>query len=282
MANQSTDPGMTSGAKVGIAIAAAFGIVSLFSLGLWVWWRRRQKLKMARNMVNFVDGDIVNLVDRGRFEKPSKPNDAYDPYYETGSSSQSFHPTPQYFQAPATYTVPPADPLTEYHAPLSTSPSFPASQDWPAPPEAPRVAAPLPASTTDHHAWANLGRHPWSPPDYDAHTPVSASSLQADQDFHAQPRQSHPVSSGNSPVAYPVALPAILPEPKPQPQAELPAREGHHGWGHEQELPAPQQAPLRRQPPPQGADIDEQKFLLADIIAIREQKSRPNMAGPAG
>ncbi|KAF3765605.1 hypothetical protein M406DRAFT_329493 [Cryphonectria parasitica EP155] len=303
--------GMSSAAKVGIAIAAAFGIVLLFSLGLYLWWRQREKKEMAKGMINFVDGDIVTLVDRGRFEKPSKPNYAYDPYYESGSSSQSFQPAPQYYQAPSNYTLPPVEgqnahyaagpasastnytvPLAEghngYYAP-GPAPSAPSvsphasSQDMPSPSESNRVVPPPPATVADSNAWANTGRHPWSPPDYEVHFPVSASSLQPDYDFSSHAQQREPMMTGNRNSTYAIAgLPAILPEPKPNPQAELPAREGHHGWGHEQELPAPQQAPLKRQPPPQGAEIEEQKFLLADIIPLRQKKSRPDMPGPAG
>lgn len=76
------------------------------------------------------------------------------------------------------------------------------------------------------------------------------------------------------------ALPAILPEMKPQ--AELPAREGYHGRGDEQELPAPHQAPPSRNAPPNGLEIEEQKFLLADMLELREAKSRAAERRPAG
>lgn len=295
-------PGISSAAKVGIAIAAAFAIVCLFSLGLWLWWRRRQKRQMVKDMVNFVDGDIVNLVDGGRFEKRSKPVGAYDPYY--GSSSQSGTPSPVYYQAPVYYTTPPVDNYSEYYAPaaapsvaLGSSPSYPPTQDVglsrdmppPAPPEPVHAILPPPPSsvtTVDNtgNAWSNVGRHPWSPPDYDLHSPLSASSVQPDHDFHATSRRTQPLTNGDTKDAFPVvALPAILPDPKPEPQAELPAREGHHGWGYEQELDAPQQPLLRRQPPPQGNELEEQKFLLADVMPLRQQKSRPNIpGGPAG
>lgn len=306
MANQSrqqqSDPGISSGAKVGIAIAVGFGIVCVFSLGLWTWWRRRQKRQLAKDMVNFVDGDIVNLVDGGRFEKPSKPTGAYDPY-QGSSSSQSATPSPVYYQAPIYYTTPQVDSYTEYYAraaPSASGPSVdpsrdaplsrdmpPPSRDMPPPPEPVQSIPPPPAVTTvdnTGNAWSNSGRHPWSPPDYEAHLPLSATSMQADHDFNAIVRQDQHIHNDDDIGPHPVAaLPAILPEARPEPQAELPAREGHHGWGYEQELDAQQQPRPRRQAPPQGNDIEEQKFLLADVMMLRQQKSRPTTTGgPAG
>lgn len=296
------DPGITPAAKVGIATAAAFVVVCLFSMGLWGWWRRRQKRQLAKDMVNFVDGDIVNLVDGGRFEKPStyKPtNGSYDPY--CGSSSHAGTPSPVYYQAPTHFTEPPVDSYGEYYAPVASrptvsAPSLPPSRDMPLPPQnispssehvqpIPPPPPPAPVADNTGNAWSNTGRHPWSPPDYEAHVPMSATSMQADHDFTAAPRpfQSwhNEESQGPQPVA---ALPAILPEARPVPQAELPAREGHHGWGYEQELDAQQQPPMRRQAPPQGNDMEEQKFLLADVMALRQQKTRINMPqeGPSG
>lgn len=288
---------VSSGAKIGIAIAAALSIISLFAMGLWLWWRRRQRQQLANDMVNFVDGDIVNLVDGGRFEKPSnKPAGAYDPYYH-GESSSSITPSPIYHQAPLHFTSPPIEqpvgnhneqPSRSYNdyyppfpaaAPASTT-SLPPSRDMPPSTEpVPMVPTP-PVPIVESHAWANSVRHPWSPPDYDAHSPVSESSIQEDSGFRA----TRPSGNDNNNKAhYPVAaLPAILPDPKPEPQAELPARD-IHGWGHEQELPAPDQAPLRRQAPPQGNDFEEQKFLLSDIVLLREQKSKSSVQkGPAG
>lgn len=286
----STDHGISAAAKVGIAIAAAFGIVLTFSAGLYVWWRRRAKQELANDMVNFVDGDIVNLVDRGRFEKPSKPSGAYDPYYESATSSQSLPSAPQYFQAPTSYSIPLPEerhdtytsPSADHYPAASTHGSVPVSRNMPSPSEASHTT-PAPLSAAEQHSWANTGRHPWSPPDYDAHSPVSASSVQEDTGFSVHMTQNEPAADWSPRDAFPIeGLPAVLPEPKPQPQAELPAREGQHGWGHEQELPAPQQAPLRRQHPLQGAEIDEQKFLLADIMPLRQQKSRSNMSGSVG
>ncbi|PSR99293.1 hypothetical protein BD289DRAFT_49458 [Coniella lustricola] len=282
--NTSADQGMSAAAKVGIAIAAAFGIVLIFSVCLYLWWRRRAKQELAKDMVNFVDGDIVNLVDRGRFEKPSnKPSGSYDPYYESAGSSQSLNPAPQYFQAPSSYTVPLPEERHDLYQPTSVHGSSPVSRDVPSPSEASQTI-PAPLSATAQHSWANSGRHPWSPPDYDAHSPVSASSVQREDMFSSvHAAQDGPVADWSDQDAFPIeGLPAVLPEPKPQPQAELPAREGQHGWGHEQELPAPQQAPWQRQHPLQGAEIDEQKFLLADIMPLRQQKSQSNMPGPAG
>ncbi|KKY33926.1 hypothetical protein UCDDA912_g06118 [Diaporthe ampelina] len=97
--------GLKSGAKVGVAIAVALGVIAIFTMGLWMWWRRRQKRKVAKNMVNFVDGDIVNLVDGGRFEKRTKPPDAYyDPYLAASSQSTISHsahtPTSAYHAEP--------------------------------------------------------------------------------------------------------------------------------------------------------------------------------------
>lgn len=108
--------------------------------------------------------------------------------------------------------------------------------------------------------------------------------MQADHHFQAITRQDRHPADEDSKDAEPIAaLPAILPEARPEPQAELPAREGYHGWGYEQELDAPQQPPLRRQAPPQGNEFEEQKFLLADVMMLREQKSRPSVSGgPAG
>lgn len=286
---------VSAGAKVGIAVVAALGIVCLFSLGLWLWWRRRQKRQLAKDMVNFVDGDIVNLVDGGRFEKPSnKPSGAYDPYYH-GNSSSSVNPSPVYYQAPVHFTSPPVEqppgdyserPSRSYNdyyppfpaaAPASTS-SLPPSREMPLLSEPVHIIPP-PSSVpiTESHAWSNSARHPWSPPDYDAHSAASDSSLRADHDFHA----ARPTR--NNKDHYPVAaLPAVMPDPRPEPQAELPARD-IHGWGHEQELPAPEQAPLRRQIPPHGSGFEEQKFLLSDVLLLREQKSKPKVrGGPAG
>lgn len=293
--DSSTDQGISAAAKVGIAIAAAFGIVLIFSAALYVWWRRRAKQELAKDMVNFVDGDIVNLVDRGRFEKPSKPSGAYDPYYESATSSQSLYSAPQYFQAPTSYSIPlpeerhdhytppPADHYAaDHYAAASAHGSVPVSRNMPSPSDVSHTA-PAPLSATEQHSWANTGRHPWSPPDYDAHSPVSVSSVQEENGFSVHMAQNGPAADWGARDAFPVeGLPAVLPEPKPQPQAELPAREGQHGWGHEQELPAPQQAPLRRQHPLLGAEIDEQKFLLADIMPLRQQKSRSNMSASAG
>lgn len=294
---QPPDPGITPGAKVGIAIAAAFGIICLFSVGLWVWWRRRQKRQLAKDMVNFVDGDIVNLVDRGRFEKPSafKPTDAsYDPY-RGSSSSQAGTPSPVYYQPPLHFTVPPVDSYSEYYAPVASqpavsAPSLPPSRDMPPPqnisPSSEHVdPIPPPPPVVDNtaNAWSNTGRHPWSPPDYDAHLPTSATSMQADHDFNAAPRQFQSLHNEEAQSAQPVeALPAILPEARPEPQAELPAREGQHGWGFEHEMDA--QQPMRRQQPQGGRDMEEQKFLLADVMALRQQKIRPNVpqGGPEG
>lgn len=289
-----TDPGISSGAKVGIAIAVAFGIVCVFSLGLWQWWRRRQRRQMAKDMVNFVDGDIVNLVDGGRFEKPSKPTGLYDSYH--GSSSHSTTPSPVYYQPPVCYTTPQVDSYTEYHARAAASgsasaPSIAPSRDIPpsrdmAPPSEPAQSIPPPpaVTTVDNtgNAWSNAGRHPWSPPDYDAHLPMSATSMQADHHFNAIPSQDrHARIDDNIGPHTVAALPAILPEARAEPQAELPAREGHHGWGFEQELDAPQQPPPRRQAPPQGNEFEEQKFLLADVMLLRQQKSTAT-GGPAG
>lgn len=292
---------VSPGAKVGIAIAAALGIICSFSLGLWIWWRRRQKQQMAKDMVNFVDGDIVNLVDGGRFEKPfNKPAGAYDPYYH-GESSSSITPSPVYYQAPVHFTSPPIEQpsgsyseqpsrsYSDYYPPFpatapASTPSLPPSRDMPPTTEPVHVVPPPPHPPTvpivESHEWSHSARHPWSPPDYDAHSSVSDSSAQGDSEFRAtRPTGDNNISRDHYPVA---ALPAILPDPKPEPQAELPARD-IHGWGHEQELPAPEQAPLRRQAPPHGNDFEEQKFLLSDVILLREQKSKSNVqTSPAG
>lgn len=291
---------VSPGAKIGIAIAAALSIISLFSLGLWMWWRRRQKKQLAKDMVNFVDGDIVNLVDGGRFEKPfHKPNGPYDPYYQ-GESSSSITPSPVYYQPPVHFTTPPIErpPETyneqpsrsyteqssrsynDYYPPFPAAapasvPSLPPSRDTPPPSESAQlVSAPPPVPAAESHEWANSTRHPWSPPDYDAHSPVSDSSLQEDSNFNAErPREGNYKDQNHYPI---VGLPAVLPDPRPEPQAELPGRD-IHGWGHEQELPAPEQAPLRRQAPPQGNDFEEQKFLLSDVLLLREQKSKSSV-----
>ncbi|KUI59402.1 hypothetical protein VP1G_06629 [Cytospora mali] len=269
--------GLSSGAKVGIALAVALGIVAIFTVGFWWWWRRRQKREVAKNMVNFVDGDIVNLMDRGRFEKRTKPPEAYyDPYI--GASSQStISPSNSTYASASVYHPPPVEQQQQqqYYAPA------PVQQPAP-PPMQPATMPPPPAVTNETAAWSGFGRHPWSPPDYDAHSPASAEwSVQNEGDFHAPPRRSHSPMGQEMTAIHPVeALPAILPEMKPQ--AELPAREGFHGHGYEQELPAPQQAPPSRQPPPNGLEIEEQKFLLADIIPLRQKRSQAGGSGPAG
>lgn len=274
-ASQTQDsPSLSAGAKIGIAVAVALGVIAVFTIGLWLWWRRRQRLEVAKDMVNFVDGDIVNLMDGGRFEKRTKPPDAYyDPYI--GGSSQSTISPSTYAPVPNNnHPTPPAE-QQQYYA------STPVQHIAP-PPTQTGIMAPPPAVPNENAAWSNTGRHPWSPPDYEAGPPSSDWCAQSEGDFYTAPRRSH--SSTNRrhlSVAHPVeALPAILPEMKPQ--AELPAREGYHGLGHEQELPAPQQAPPSRHPPPNGVEIEEQKFLLADMIPIRQQRSQPGGARPAG
>lgn len=298
---------MGPGAKVGVAVASALGIVALFSIGLWIWWQRRQKRQMAKEMVNFVDGDIVNLVDGGRFEKPfNKPAGAYDPYYH-GNSSSSVTPSPVYFQPPAHFTEPPIErppglsgtyneqssgayyeqpssSYNDYYAPFpaptpASMPSLPPSRDMPSHVEPVHVvnSTPPPTTTTDSQTRSNAMRHPWSPPDYDVHLPLSASSLQQDTGFHTSSRPVQPRET-NDHDHYPIiALPAILPDPRPEPQAELPDRDIRRG--DEQELPAPEQLPPRRQGPLQGNEIEEQKFLLSDMLVLREQKSKQSVQG---
>lgn len=266
------DPGNTGispGAKIGIAIAVALGVVALSTLGFWLWWRRRQRREAANNMVNFVDGDIVNLMDGGRFEKRlSPPNAYYDPYI--GASSQSTISPSTY--GPAYHPSAPPVEQQQYYIPEPV-------EHQPALSIQPVSVPPPPAIANDNSAWTGLVRHPWSPPDYDAHSPSSEWSVQPESDlYHTVPHQSQSSQARGIQAAHPVeALPAILPEMKPQ--AELPAREGHHGHGYEQELPAPHQAPPSRNAPPNGLEIEEQKFLLSDIIALRQQKSRPAGAG---
>lgn len=265
---------ISPGGKIGIAIAVALGVVALSLLGFWVWWRRRQRREVAKDMVNFVDGDIVNLMDGGRFEKRMKPPSAqYDPYL--GASSQSTI-SPSTYAATSIYqSAPPAEQQQHYAPP-------PVQYHQPTPPIQPIAAPPPPAVTNDNGAWSGFGRHPWSPPDYETHSPSSEWSAQPESEVHhAVPRPSHSSPGRDTHATHPLeALPAILPEMKPQ--AELPAREGYHGHGYEQELPAPQQAPPSRNAPPNGLEIEEQKFLLADIITLRQQRSRPGGAGPAG
>lgn len=228
----------------------------------------------------------MNLVDGGRFEKRTdKPSAPYDPYYS--SSSQSTTPSPVYqhsipasvyhhsTSSPTYPPLPTPDHHAGYYAPAPTREELrPSVSREPIPVPVP------PAPATDHNAWANTGRHPWSPPDYDAHSPENYVGPQGNYNVNTTLSSS---SDEELKDACPVeALPAILPDPRPQPQAELPAREGHYGWGHEQELPAPSQAPLRRQGPPQGNDIDEQKFLLADVMPMKQQKSLQSGVGSAG
>ncbi|CAN8104384.1 unnamed protein product [Discula destructiva] len=288
MANSDSPPppsDLGSGAKIGVAIASAFGILGLFALGLWMWWRRRQRRQMAKEMVNFVDGDIVNLVDGGRFEKPfNKPAGAYDPYYH-GNSSSSVSASPVYFQTPthfteppieqppSTYNEPPSTSYNQYYAPAAPAPSLPPSRDMPTAAHVHSIPPSLPPATeTESHAWSSATRHPWSPPDYDAHSPAPELNVLGDAAFHATHRQPQPVPSGDDRSHYPVlSLPAILPEPRPEPQAELPARD-IRGQGGELEMPAPEQQPPRRH-----EEIDEQKFLLSDVLMIRQQKSRPSV-----
>ncbi|KAJ0124776.1 hypothetical protein J7T55_006117 [Diaporthe amygdali] len=273
-------PGLNSGAKVGVAIAVALGIIAIFTMGLWYWWRRRQKRKVAKNMVNFVDGDIVNLVDGGRFEKRTKPPDAYyDPYLAGSSQSTISHsthtPTSAYHAEPyyESQQQQHQHVQQQYYAEASAT-NHPIS----APILPSETIPPAPAVTNESAAWSNAARHPWSPPDYDAHSPASEWSVQGETDFYAVPRRSH--SMGTEYKQPVMALPAILPEMKPQ--AELPDREGYHGRGDEQELPAPHQAPPSRNAPPNGLEIEEQKFLLADMLELREAKTRAAERRPAG
>lgn len=262
--------GLNPGAKVGVAIAVALGIIAIFTMGLWMWWRRRQKRKVAKNMVNFVDGDIVNLVDGGRFEKRTKPPDAYyDPYLAASSQSTISHathtPTSAYHAEPYHETQQPVQ--QQYYAEAS------ASHERTSAPILPHeTIPPAPAMTNENAAWSNSARHPWSPPDYDAQSPASEWSVQGETDFYAVPRQSHAMGREYKSAQPVEALPAILPELKPQ--AELPDNQGYHARGDEQELPAPHQAPPSRNAPPNGLEIEEQKFLLADMLELREAKSR--------
>ncbi|KAI3398741.1 hypothetical protein diail_8608 [Diaporthe ilicicola] len=270
---------LNSGAKVGVAVAVAIGVVAIFTMGLWMWWRRRQKRKVAKNMVNFVDGDIVNLVDGGRFEKRTKPPDAYyDPYLADSSQSTISHSHSAHTPTSAYHSEPVYEhqqPVQQYYAEAS------ATQDQTSAPILPsHTIPPPPAVTNDNPAWSNLARHPWSPPDYDANSPASEWSLQGENDFYAVPRQNHSMGRDYKSAQPVEALPAILPEMKPQ--AELPAREGYHGRGDEQELPAPHQAPPSRNAPPNGLEIEEQKFLLADMLELREARSKAAERRPAG
>lgn len=273
------DSGLNSGAKVGVAIAVALGIIAIFTMGLWMWWRRRQRRKVAKNMVNFVDGDIVNLVDGGRFEKRTKPPDAYyDPYLAASSQSTISHshsthtPTSAYHAEPVHESQ---HPVQQYYAEAS------ASHERTSAPILPQETIPRPpAVTSENAAWSNSARHPWSPPDYDVHSPASDWSVQGENDFYAVPRQSHSMGEDYKSAQPVMALPAILPEPKPQ--AELPDNQGYHARGDEQELPAPHQAPPSRNAPPNGLEIEEQKFLLADMLELREAKSKAAERRPAG
>ncbi|KAK7735279.1 hypothetical protein SLS53_007670 [Cytospora paraplurivora] len=264
-------PGLGSGAKIGIAMALSLGIFAIFAIGFWLWWRRRQKREVAKDMVNFVDGDIVNLMDRGRFEKRTKPPEAYyDPYL--GVSSQSTISPSTYVPASAGHPTPPAE-QQPYYAPVPIQHSTALLVQ-------PEAIPPPPAVTNDIAAWSGHARHPWSPPDYEGHTQATDWSIQNEGDFHAESRDTRSISR-RMPAVHPVeALPAILPDMKPQ--AELPAREGQYGHGYEQELPAPQQAPLARHVQPNGLEFEEQKFLLADILPLRRGKPRPGGPGPAG
>ncbi|ROW08643.1 hypothetical protein VPNG_06150 [Cytospora leucostoma] len=262
--------GLGSGAKIGIAMALSLGIFAIFAIGFWMWWRRRQKREVAKDMVNFVDGDIVNLMDRGRFEKRTKPPEAYyDPYL--GVSSQSTITPSTYAPASAGHPTPPAE-QQSYYAPVPLQHST-------APPVQSEAIPPPPVVTNDNAAWPGHARHPWSPPDYEGHTQATDWSIQNEGDFHAEPREAYSISRRLSAVHPVEALPAILPEMKPQ--AELPARE-QYGHGYEQELPAPQQVPLSRHIQPNGLEFEEQKFLLADILPLRERNLRPGGPGPAG
>lgn len=264
------ESGLSSGAKIGIALALSLGIFTIFAIGFWLWWRRRQKREVAKDMVNFVDGDIVNLMDRGRFEKRTKPPEAYyDPYL--GVSSQSTISPSTYAPASAGHPTPQAE-QHPYYAPAPLQHST-------APPVQSEAIPPPPVVTNDNAAWSGHARHPWSPPDYEGHTQATDWSIQNEGNFHAEARETHSISRRLSAVHPVEALPAILPEMKPQ--AELPARE-QHGYGYEQELPAPQQAPLSRHVQPNGVEFEEQKFLLADMLPLRERHPRPGGPGPAG
>ena len=274
--------GLKSGAKVGVAIAVALGVIAIFTMGLWMWWRRRQKRKVAKNMVNFVDGDIVNLVDGGRFEKRTKPPDAYyDPYLAASSQSTISHsahtPTSAYHAEPVYESqYQSQQPVQQqYYAEASAS-----HERTYAPILPQETIPPPPAVTNENPAWSNLARHPWSPPDYDAHPPASEWSVQGENDFYAVPRRSHSMGRDFKSAQPVEALPAILPEMKPQ--AELPDNQGYHARGDEQELPAPHQAPPSRNAPPNGLEIEEQKFLLADMLELREAKSKAAERRPAG
>lgn len=271
--------GLNSGAKVGVAIAVALGIIAIFTMGLWMWWRRRQKRKVAKDMVNFVDGDIVNLVDGGRFEKRTMPPDAYyDPHLAASSQSTISHsthtPNSAYHSSPVNeYQQPVQQPVQQqYYAEASAS-----HEPTPAPILPQETIPPAPAVTHENAPWANSARHPWSPPDYDAHSPASEWSVQGEQDFYAVPQRGHSDYKSAQPVE---ALPAILPEARPQ--AELPDNQGYHARGDEQELPAPHQAPPSRNAPPNGLEIEEQKFLLADMLELREAKSKAAERRSAG
>lgn len=73
---------LSSGAIVGITFAAVGVCGAVVAMGIYSY-RTHRKRVAARNMANFVDVDIVDLVDGGRFETKSrtaKNQTLEDPY----------------------------------------------------------------------------------------------------------------------------------------------------------------------------------------------------------
>lgn len=75
-------------------------------------------------------------------------------------------------------------------------------------------------------------------------------------------------------------MPPVRPASPVLGAVELPSRDGHHGYGWEQELPDTANQP--RQYVPTGREAQEQKFLLQDMLPLRQQRSPHRNGGPAG
>lgn len=294
---------MSGGAKAGIGIGVALSIIALGFASFLVWdQRRRKKQAVAKDMINFVDGDIVNLVDGGRFEgRKPKPGELYSMYPGSYTNGQPVYQGEYYAQGEngqgSTYSQPSVDGQGAYagQGDYAGQGYYATQGDYtPGRQEYAQVTNTIPTmpggasgpGIGDNASWANDGRHPYSPPGYDTDSPASDWSLQPEHDFYAVSRDHSSTTELYGPATPPAqrsspveALPAILPDNKPT--AELPARDGVHGYGHESELPAPPQEPQRRQGPPMGQEAAEQKFLLSEMLPFMK-KAKDRNPGPAG
>lgn len=75
-------------------------------------------------------------------------------------------------------------------------------------------------------------------------------------------------------------MPPVRPASPVLGAVELPSRDGQHGYGYEQEMPDTANQP--RQYVPSRREAQEQKFLLQDMLPLRQQRPPDRNGGPAG